>query len=49
MGVRCCKRGLKLGKASKEFGVPKQTLSDRILNKWKATKPGSRTELSDDE
>ena len=43
------KEGLSLGKAAVEFRVPKQTLSDRIRNRWKTTQPRRRKELSDDE
>ena len=44
------KGGMSLGKAAKEFGVPKQTISDRIRGRWtKQLKPGRPTELSVDE
>ena len=43
------KAGMSLCKAHNEFGVPKQTLSDRITRKYKTNKPGRRTALVEDE
>ena len=41
--------GMSLCKAQKEFGVPKQTLSDQINGRWKSTKPGRTTALFEEE
>ena len=34
-----------VGKASKQYGIPKTTLDDKINNKWKTNKVGRSTEL----
>ncbi|XP_057315530.1 uncharacterized protein LOC130656643 [Hydractinia symbiolongicarpus] len=43
------KDGMSLNKAQKEFGVPKQTLSDRIRGKYRTTKAGRKTEMTPEE
>ena len=43
------RRRLSLGKGSKQYGVPKQTLSDKISKKCKTNKPGRPTDLIDAE
>ena len=35
--IDAVRAGMSLCKAQKEFGVPKQTLSDRINERWKST------------
>jgi len=40
------KKGLSLGKASKRFGIPKQTLSDRVRKKYQTSTLGRPTKLS---
>lgn len=47
--LEAVKKGMSLGKVGKEFNVPKQTLSDRIRGKWRTSKPGRPTELSEEE
>ena len=39
-------KGMSINKASKEFGVPKQTISDRRNQRWKTTVSGRPTELT---
>ena len=41
--------GMSIWKAAREFGVPKQTISDKINNKWKSNKPGPQTALLEEE
>ncbi len=41
--------GLTLGEAMNKFGIPKQTLSDRLRNKYAGTKVGRPTELTSEE
>ena len=36
-------------KAEKEFGVPKQTLSDQIMGRWKRKKPRTTLALFEEE
>ena len=43
------KKGMNLCKAHSTFGVPKQTLSDRINHRWKSTIPSRQTALQEDE
>eukprot|EP00111_Clytia_hemisphaerica_P014389 TCONS_00042389-protein len=42
-------KGMSLGKAQQLFGIPKQTLSDRINGRWGSTKIGRPTELTSEE
>jgi len=49
LALQAVKDGMSICKASKEFGVPKQTISDRENQRWKTTTPGRPTELSADE
>ena len=39
--------GMTIGKASKQYGMPKMTLSDKINNKWKTNKVGRATKLTE--
>ena len=47
--IDAVRAGMSLCKAQKEFGIPKQTLSDRINGRWKSTKPGRTTALFQEE
>ena len=47
--IDAVRAGMSLYKAQKEFGVPKQTLSDQINGRWKSTKPGRATALFEEE
>ena len=47
--IDAVRAGMTLCKAKKEFGVPKQILSDRINGRWKSTKPGRTTVLFEEE
>ena len=49
LALQAIDRGMSLCKAAKEFGVPKQTISDRRNQKCKTTIPGRPTELSPEE
>ena len=39
-------KGMSINRAAKEFGVPKQTISDRRNQRWKTSIPGRPTELT---
>ena len=43
------KGGMSLCKEAQEFGIPKQTISDRVNDRWKSTKPGQETALLEEE
>ena len=45
--VFCISVGMTIGKASKQYGIPKMTLNDRINNKWKTNKVERATELTE--
>ena len=47
--IGAVRAGMSLCKAQKEFGVPKQTLSDWINGRWRSTKPGRSTALFEEE
>ena len=47
--INAVRAGMSLCKAQKEFGVPKQMLSDQIDGRWKSTKPGRITALFEEE
>lgn len=47
--LKAIKAGLTLGKASKQFNIPKMTLSDRVRGKYQTSTVGRPTELSSDE
>jgi len=49
LALQAVNEGMSICKASKEFGVPKQTISDRRNQRWKTSTPGRPTELSVDE
>ena len=44
--VFCVSGGMTVGKTSKQHGIPKMTLSDKIDNKWKTNKVGRAAELT---
>ena len=47
--IDAVRAGVSLCKAEKEFGVPKQTLSDQINESWKRKKPGTTLALFEEE
>ena len=47
--IDAVRAGVSLCKAEKEFGVPKQTLSDQINGSWKRKKPGTTLALFEEE
>ena len=47
--IDAVRAGVSLCKAEKEFGVPKQTLSDQINGRWKRKKPGTTLALFEEE
>ena len=47
--IDAVRAGMSLCKAQKEFGIPKQTLSDRINGRWKSKKPGRTIALFQEE
>ena len=47
--IDAVRAGMSLCKAQKEFGVPRQTLPDRINGRWKSTKPGRTMALFQEE
>ena len=47
--IDAVRAGVSLCKAEKEFGVPKQTLSDQIDGSWKRKKPGTTLALFEEE
>jgi len=49
LALQAVNERMSICKASKEFGVPKQTISDRRNQRWKTSTPGRPTELSVDE
>ena len=47
--IDAVRAGVSLCKAEKEFGVPKQTLSDQINGSWKRKKLGTTLALFEEE